>query len=416
MKRKWLIASVLIIIELALCVGIVFVSWTGASQSRATNVRWRVFQFDTVSVADTEEQRLTVSSPAALVVENSRGPVAVASSPGNEIVVTARKTAWGSSQSDAQATLTSLKVNVTQNADIVRVQVVEPPAMVVFGSSRSGTVELTIAVPVTTAVTTRAGFGTVTLSGTTGNTDLQTNRGDVRVTDVSGHLKLYTDYGDITLERATASDVEARTGRGTVSLTDVKADSAVTLGSDYGALRFKDGRADSLTAITNRGEVALTSLVVRGTVTARSDFGSVKLAQVQAASYDLSTNRGDIIVNGANTTLKVQSDFGNVDIKNGNKVNLDLQTNRGVVTFAGTLGDGPHKIGSDFGDVHLTLPQDAALTLDLKTDRGQIKSDFPVTISGDLGQAHWRGTINGGGARLTASTNRGDILLNILNP
>jgi DUF4097 and DUF4098 domain-containing protein YvlB len=383
---------------------------------RATNVRWRILQFDTVSAETSEEQRSTVADPATLVVENSRGHVAVASSPGNEIVVTARKTAWGSSQSDAQATLTSLKVNVTQNADTVRVQVVEPPAMVVFGSSRSSTVDLTIAVPVTTAVTTRAGFGAVTLSGTTGNTNLQTNRGDVCMTDVSGHLKLYTDYGDITIERATASDVEAHAGRGTMSLTDVKADGAVTLGSDYGAIRFKDGRADSLTAITNWGEVALAGLTARGTLTARSDYGAVTVDQVQATSFDLYTGLGDIGVDGASGTLKAQTDAGSVDVKNGDKVNLDLRTNRGEIAFTGSLGDGPHTLQADSGNVRLRLSPNTALTFELQTDRGQIKSDFPVTVSGELSQTYWRGTINGGGALLTASTDNGDILLSILNP
>jgi DUF4097 and DUF4098 domain-containing protein YvlB len=493
MKRKWLIASVFIIIELVLCAGIVLVSWAGASQLRTTGVRWRILQFDTISAETREEQRFTVGDSAALVVENPRGQVTVTGGPGNEIMIQAHKMAWGPSEPEAQAALALLKVNVAQDRNMIRVQVEEPSVIVFAGFARSGSVDLAIAVPITTAVTTRADLSAVTLSNTIGDADVQTSRGTLRVTGVSGRLSLRSDFGDITVERATAGTVqaysnrgavsltnvqaegsvsltsdfgaigfkggradsltvipgrgevtladltvrrtatirsdfgeltiekvtagaiEAHSSRGAVSLTDVQVEGAVNLESDFGAIQFKTGRADSLTVKANRGEIKLIGLTMRGQAMARSDFGSVMVEQVQAAFYDLYAGRG-VGVKGASGALKAHSDFGNVDVENGDQVNLDLRTDRGQVTFAGSLGQGPHTLNSSFGDVRLRLPSNTALTFEFETNRGQIKSDFPVTISGDLGQTHWSGTINGGGARLTVSTDSGNILLNTLEP
>jgi DUF4097 and DUF4098 domain-containing protein YvlB len=139
------------------------------------------------------------------------------------------------------------------------------------------------------------------------------------------------------------------------------------------------------------------------------------LEQAQAVSYDLLSDAGSISVDGAGGAVKARNGFGKIDVRNAIKTTLDLATRNGTVAFAGSLGEGPHTLASDHDGIKLTLPGDTALTVDLKTNLGEIRSDFPVTLSGNL-KSQWNGTINGGGARLTASTNSGSISLNISNP
>jgi DUF4097 and DUF4098 domain-containing protein YvlB len=62
----------------------------------------------------------------------------------------------------------------------------------------------------------------------------------------------------------------------------------------------------------------------------------------------------------------------------------------------------------------MAIPEDTALTFDLKTGFGDISTDFPITVSGDLDEDHWVGTVNGGGSQLTAETNSGSITLEYL--
>ena len=51
----------------------------------------------------------------------------------------------------------------------------------------------------------------------------------------------------------------------------------------------------------------------------------------------------------------------------------------------------------------------------LKTSFGEITSDMPVMITGNLSETEWKGTLNGGGESLRAETNNGDISLENLS-
>ena len=82
-----------------------------------------------------------------------------------------------------------------------------------------------------------------------------------------------------------------------------------------------------------------------------------------------------------------------------------------MISAAGSLAEGGHSIQTRFGDVRLRLPQDAAFNFDLQTRFGKISSDFPVTVQGTLDENHWVGVANGGGPKLTASTQNGNIAI-----
>jgi DUF4097 and DUF4098 domain-containing protein YvlB len=148
-----------------------------------------------------------------------------------------------------------------------------------------------------------------------------------------------------------------------------------------------------------------------GALTAKSEFGEISLEQVKATSYDLQTNSGSITVDGASGKVKAHSGFGSVIVKNADSATLDLNTQSGSVEFTGSLGDGPHTVSTDFGEIKLTLPADSALDVDLKTDFGNITSDIPITVilSGDTEKSHQTGTMNDGGAQLNVETQSGNI-------
>lgn len=424
MKYKWLIAGSLLLAMLAMCAGIVGVMWFTVDQATTLGFRWNGLNInlDNVSAEADEEQRVSVSGPAVLVVqsnaENAAGDITIIGGIGDEIVVKAHKTAWGASQEDAEAGLAEIKVKVTQNGDAVTVEVQRPqPANFIgIGGQRTDTVDLTITVPATTKVTASTSFGDVSLSGTVGDVDLKTSFGDVSVKDVQGGtIEARTDFGEVTLEDVAADgNVEAHSSSGKITLDNVEAEGDVDLSTDFGGIEFETGNADSLTAETSSGNVDLSSLSVAGVVTARSDFGGLTLIKVEAGSYDLDTSSGEITLEGASGAVKAHTDFGDIEVTDAEDATLDLNTDSGAITFAGSLGDGPHTLKTDFGSIKLMLPEETALDFDLSTDFGKIKSDFPITIQGEQEQNHWQGTINGGGESLTAETSSGDISIEIL--
>jgi DUF4097 and DUF4098 domain-containing protein YvlB len=65
------------------------------------------------------------------------------------------------------------------------------------------------------------------------------------------------------------------------------------------------------------------------------------------------------------------------------------------------------KTGS--GDVNLTLPPDAAFTLDARTGSGSIDTQQPLTIQGQYRRNRVQGVVRGGGNNVTITTGSGSI-------
>jgi DUF4097 and DUF4098 domain-containing protein YvlB len=156
-------------------------------------------------------------------------------------------------------------------------------------------------------------------------------------------------------------------------------------------------------------------LQIESSLIAHTDFGDIEVDEVTADRYDLDTNSGRIEIDVLGGEIKAYSDFGDLVIKSTQPATIDLFTKSGSVEYTGPLGLGPHSLVTDFGDISMYLPQDTAITFDLKTDFGKLKTEFPITLEGDVKPDHWSGTINDGGASLSATTNSGDISFEISN-
>ena len=437
MKRKWLIAGILILAEIILCGGIILISWVGIDNLKSEGFRIRIFHADLVSAEADEEWQFSADGPTLLEIESSVGDINVVGSDTDQITILAHKTAWHSSQGKAQAELDELNVTVTQVGNKITVRYQKEPKVVIAGSIRSDTVDFTITVPTDTSVTTSTSSGDVSLADTAGDADLHSEFGDISVRNVAGPLKvdsnsgeivaqgisagkrdidLHTEFGDVSLENSTGDGIEIRSNSGKINLMDVDASGDIMLHSEFGKIEFESGGAALLTIEANSGSITLTKLNIEGFVDTHSDFGDITFKEVIAGSYDLDTNSGELTVEGAAGSIRAHSEFGDIEITGAEDADLDLDTNSGTIGFIGSLGDGPHTLNTEFGNIRLEIPEDTALTFELKTDFGKIRSDFPITLSGDFEDDHWVGTINGGGAELTAKTNSGQISLEIREP
>jgi hypothetical protein len=438
MKNKWLIAGILIVILLVLFTAIIYLSWQGLDQARQSGVRWRAFSYDFISAEADEELRFSIKDSATLDIKNDIGNITIVAGSDDEIVVKAHKTAWGSSQAKADAALEGLKIIATQDNNNVTVRVEPVDTVYIFAlRARPDSVAFTITVPTNTTIITQSNVGDITLSKTVGNTNLQTEFGDVSVTNVEGSLTVDTnsgkvtaqqvqankktidlksEFGSITLEEAVAKDISVHSNSGELKLENVEATGDISLASEFGRIQFESGQADMLNIEANSGAVILTDLIIDKPLTAKTEFGDVTLLNVDAPSYDLKSNSGKVSLDSAHGDVKAHSEFGDIEVANGEQVNLDLQTNSGTVEYSGSLGLGPHILDTEFGNIHLTIPDDTSLSVDLETEFGKIKSDFDITLSGEFSEKRLSGTINGGGVSLTASTNSGNITIANLNP
>jgi DUF4097 and DUF4098 domain-containing protein YvlB len=182
--------------------------------------------------------------------------------------------------------------------------------------------------------------------------------------------------------------------------------------TDFGEVRLDSVQAGSVDAHTNSGKVTLERVTAQGDVIVKSDFGEISVISTVAERYDLHTNSGKIQAEGVQGKVKAHSDFGDL-VLSGEKAVLDASTNSGSVTFSGTLGEGVSVLESDFGDITVNLPEGSEFNMDLKTDFGSVQSDFPLTTN-QAESSRLVGKVGAGGPTLKASTNNGNIKVNML--
>jgi DUF4097 and DUF4098 domain-containing protein YvlB len=435
MRHKWLIASILIVALIGICGASLFATWQGIRMARSSGARFVGWDYsDRVSVQETQEKKLTVEGPVNLSVKTFQGNITVRTGKAGEVAVKSEIIAWGDNKEDAQAALKDTKVIIDQSAKDIHISVdqVVVADMLHIGP-RGGRVNFTLTVPPDTAVTLDSAQGDLSLSGTTGNADLETEFGNLSVVDVTGdvsassgsgkitarniestgNVKLSSEFGGTTaVENIRGKNVTISSSNGHLTgLSTIHASELLKINTSFGDIQLIEAQAKTADIKSRNGAVELEKTDVKDLLTVKSDFGNLTLQQVSAGSYDLDTKNGKISVDGAQNELKAHSDFGSITVLNARNATIDLSSKNGGLTFSGSLGDGPHILHSDFGNIKITLPEESKLNLDLQTDFGKISSSFSITVNGDMDSRHWTGSINGGGATLTIDTKNGNISL-----
>jgi DUF4097 and DUF4098 domain-containing protein YvlB len=386
-----------------------------------------------ITASAEESQTLEVDGPVLLKVVDDAGDVSITGADVDEVSISITKTGFGRNQVQAEELLESIDYKIEQKDNSITLTFDYPRA----NTNIIQQVDFVVMVPFETTVDIKSSFGEINVSDIQGDVvldnefgnisvdkadgalEIRTNSGQVDVTSVqagSQNVEIYSGFGTISLEQVSGADITIESKSGKLELENVRATKEMNLHTDFGNLDFMTGSAARLEARTNSGSIKLTAVTVSGSLTLRDDFGDVTLDRVRAASYEVESNSGSITIDGVRGPVMAHTGFGNIDILNAEDVALDLDTNSGSIEFSGSLGEGPHTVHSDFGDIELNIPADSALTIDIETKFGRITSDIPITVTltGEITQGQQSGTINGGGAEIKVDTNSGDISIKIL--
>jgi DUF4097 and DUF4098 domain-containing protein YvlB len=427
MKRPIVIA--LLVTALAfVCLGIGAVIFFTANSGFPTNNPFDVRNISSI-LEESKTLKVDTKKPLTLSVADDSGDVTITGADVETVQVKVVKTAYDSSQSRADEEVKDIKYTIEQTGSTITLKYELPKSM--NFNNNVNTVDFIVTVPNETTVNVDTNMGEVSVASTKGNVDIKNDFGDVTLENIEGALsvqtnsgkvsatsivagdadiELHSDFGSVALQKAGGKDIALDSNSGTITLSEVRATGDITTNSDFGDTKFENGSADLLHVETNSGEVSLIKINITREIFVKDDFGNIELEQALASSYELNTNSGAITVDGAKGNVKAHSGFGSVTLKNAANVTVDLSTNSGSVDFEGSLGkEGPHTIHSDFGEIHLTIPADSALDVDLKTNFGTIRSDIPITVTLSGEENHQTGTMNDGGAQLTVETDSGGI-------
>jgi hypothetical protein len=415
------------------CLGIGAVIFFTANGGFPTNNPFDVRNISS-ELEESKTLKVDTEKPLTLEVTDDSGEVNITGADVDTVQIRVIKTAYDSSQSRADEEVKGIKYTIEQTGSTIALKYELPKSM--NFNNNVNTVDFIVTVPNATAVNIDSNFGDVSVSNVTGNAVIVTDFGEVTVENDEGSLsvsnksgavtatsieagnediELQSDFGAITLRNASGDNVTLDSNSGTITLGEVRATGNINTNTDFGNTSFENGSGDSLSVETNSGRVSLVKVRVNSEIKVQDDFGEIELQQAFASAYDLHTNSGSITVGGAKGKLKAHTDFGGIKIEDAQAVTLDVKTKSGTVEFSGSLGTGPHLVSSDFGEIHLTLPADTKLDVDLSTNFGNIKSDLPITVTlngtSNSDGDQIVGSINGGGDQFTAQTDSGSVTI-----
>ena len=192
------------------------------------------------------------------------------------------------------------------------------------------------------------------------------------------------------------------------------------------------GRARGLTRIPNVStglEVEERNNVMTIESSAMSRVTNLRIRVPFDTSLNLDTvSGGDIVVSDVRGEIEVDNTNGAVRLTNiGGSVVANALNGEVVVTFTSVTPDTPMSFSTLNGEIDVTLPTNINATIKMKTDNGEIYSDFEIELQAGGGQEivdesrgdrnriridkTITGNINGGGPEFQLTTFNGNIYI-----
>lgn len=330
----------------------------------------------TASARDVLRERSSrVVEPAGLrgvKVENSHGDLRANPSADGKIHVTALKVVRSGSRAESERMASEIRVETTTESSQLVVRVHHPGRRSIrigfwdlFHDFQVPSAEIFIVLdlPPGLALSASTSSGDLQTDGLQAGQDLSSTSGDMDVHSAGGMVRVTTSSGDVKLTQVGRTIV--RTGSGDVDITSVHGPLDVHTSS--GDLRIRDA-ADSLLLGTVSGD-----MVVEGA----------------AAGLEATTTNGEIRVDRASGKVAIGTSSGSVEL-----------------TMVPTVSEVSVTTGS--GDIDLHLDRRVGALLELRTSNGTLQMDEPVQVL-SLTRRRVTGQLRRGTAPVVLRSASGDI-------
>jgi len=181
---------------------------------------------------------------------------------------------------------------------------------------------------------------------------------------------------------------------------------ALTLSGTYADITV-DGMQGAISAETVNGEVNVKG--GKGIITLQSIQGGVTLADASGRIEVNSVNE-DVELTNVSGEIKVETTNGEVMLSGIQSSSVDAGTINGDVTYEGTVTDGgSYSFGSHNGDISVSIPERANVTITTATANGDIDASFPLPLTNTTGRHRKTFKIGTGSARMELESFQGDI-------
>jgi DUF4097 and DUF4098 domain-containing protein YvlB len=182
----------------------------------------------------------------------------------------------------------------------------------------------------------------------------------------------------------------------------------LTLSGTYAEITV-EGVTGPIRAETVEGEVNVRG--GKGNITLSSIQGSVTLADASGRIEVTSVNE-DIDLSNVSGEIKVEATNGEVTMTGIRSSSVEAATINGDVVYDGSINDGgSYSFTSHNGDITVTVPERANVTITTATANGEIDPSFPLPMTNCTGKRRCTFKLGTGSARLEVESFQGDIQL-----
>ena len=144
-----------------------------------------------------------------------------------------------------------------------------------------------------------------------------------------------------------------------------------------------------------------------------TSYGDIDLENLNG-SISSNTSFGDIDCKDIEGRLNLNTSYGDIDCRKICSEDISVETSFGDVDVS-FLPSSPARLNADvdssYGDIDFTAPSGFAGIVDMKTSGGSIRTNLPVTVSGEIKKQQVKGSVGTGEGKLELKTSFGSIRL-----
>ncbi len=237
--------------------------------------------------------------------------------------------------------------------------------------------------------------GLLTLESRWGNNPVQNGRITLDVgipADALEKLTFNGASGHHDISGLNLITLDARAASGNISVRDISAETALVKASS-GNVTAENWSVGSGRIGSSSGSLKLKSVTATGTLELNASSGRITGEDIEASVIDSRVVSGSTVLKGVSGNIVIKSSSGSVDVdfrNPGNSISINVSS----------------------GGIDLGLPAGTAFTLDARATSGNIRSDFPVAVSGSMNGRSLEGQAGSGGSRtVTLKSSSGNIRL-----
>ena len=256
---------------------------------------------------------------------------------------------------------------------------------------------------VTGALDLRDNFGEIRASNIGKRLDVNAGNGNVTATNVGGAINISDSFGKVTVRDAKA-DVTVRNQSGAVEATDVTG--TADLRTTFGAVRFsRIGKG--LTVHAESSEI--TGDTVSGPAAVDTSFGAIDLRAVKGTAR-MTAQSANVRASDIGGEVYAKTTFGGVTVEDAaGPITVDDQSGSISVRAKTSKKCQPISLNTSFGPIKVAVAQGVGYDVAARVSFGQISSQLPIVVSGQVGGESLTGKIAGGGCELKLVDQSGNI-------